>query len=141
MKKVLKFPNLEVEAEVPSPAPASKTRDCVIFTNWFLCCVMGGGGIRVSITGKDAGDSLLPAPLPSGEVGDSIPAYRCGFRWAPSPPAAVGQPRAGANEPGGSGSSGSQPRAALPSGSTKLGHLAPSRPPSGPNPPGPEPSQ
>ncbi|KAF4803087.1 Kinesin-like protein KIF2A [Turdus rufiventris] len=85
-----------------SRAPASKIRECAIVTNWLLCCVGGGRGLHA-----DSGP---------GEVGD------------PCLPAATGQLRAGASEPGGSRD---QPQAAPPNGSTKLGHLAPLAAPSG----------
>ena len=48
MKKGLKFLNPEVQAEVPSRAPASKTWDRAIVTNWLLCCVAGRGGLYAS---------------------------------------------------------------------------------------------
>ena len=75
MKKVLRFPNPEVEAEVLSPAPASKTRYCAIVTNWLLCCAAGGGGLHAGSAGEDAGTPSCRPCCPAGRWGSpSLPA-------------------------------------------------------------------
>lgn len=68
MEKVRKFRNPEVQTEGLSPAPASKTWDCMIVTNWLLCCAAGEGGLCASLLlapraapgqGEDPGIPLL----------------------------------------------------------------------------------
>ena len=72
MKKIWKFHNPEVQANVPSQASASETRDCTIFTNWLLCCAVSGGGLRASSAGQGGGGSLLPAPWPGVLAGGCL---------------------------------------------------------------------
>ena len=94
---------------------------------------LGGGGgslllapqLRVEVGGSHP--RLPPPPwVPVGSVPMCHHRRRC---WrAPSLPGTAGQCRTRASEPGGSGG---RPREALPSGSTKLGCLAPWQPQAG----------
>ena len=66
MKIVLKFPNPEAQAKVLSQAPTSKTQNCVIVTNWLLCCTAGGGRLCASSTGWGGGVLPPAGPMARG---------------------------------------------------------------------------